>query len=208
MDSLETMTHGKIDAGYYQQFQTFIVFGNLSFSTKEFCEAVEKFAHDPSLEQHSLPAYNQDSFDFFFKLYMDRRSTALLTPVALESQREKNYETFISKMQNQDPEEFSKDATLLSDPVTLFTNGEIMMVDDYLVSAQNFAIFSYYVVQGGVYGWGDSPPVHAEQAGRAIQESNHLLFAPYKEIYKRLDASFDHIRNHANQLRKTDPKKY
>jgi hypothetical protein len=173
--TLETLSHGKIDAGYLSVYTGMVRLGEYAFATKYFCNFVQHLAEHPDEREGAILAYGLDKFQQEFGT-----NNIESVRVAMESL---NYPSeLIRKTHEQFPKEGEADLQheLKMLAVRISGDSSSITIGQYEIPAADFGVMAYYVANGGWLGWRDEEPEFAEPTLSKMKKSKNKLFEEYQ----------------------------
>lgn len=190
--SLNTESHGHIDAGFYSVFVRFARLGDHCFPTEYFCSFVKKLAQNPEIKKCVFFVYPESKFWDKNAEYIDE----LVDKFLEKSSQSDGSDGWLPELENWKGEkkeivDHDQGKVRLEDELDI-ENGlykihfevsddkKYVNFGEYKMTADEFAIFSFYIAEGGWFGWKVKPD-YAEPTINAIKNSAHPLFSCFKK---------------------------
>ena len=181
---LETISHGKIDAGYLSSYTGMVRLGEYVFTTKYFCNFVQYLADHPYERKGAVLAYGLDKFQQGFNddilefLMMTMESKNLPHELRQSFVNEKIRESQ-GKISRESEADLQHKLKML--PVKISRDFSSIAVGKYEISAENFVSMACWITNGGWLGWKDEKPEFAELTIKKMKESENHLFMEYQK---------------------------
>lgn len=202
-ESLETLTHGRIEGGYILATNILRI-GEYAFATTDFCETIEAIARGET--ERTVTNYGSEQVEreggnilsvCRQLAYANRKSDKAIVNALLDTILDQHPLQMVGVNTPQEAQPllflFETQSTLASangrTEVKITREGHEMQIGDYRVTAEEYGQFAVYAARLGIYGGMQRKrPQFAESALQAIRTSTDAFNEEARRTLRKWDA--------------------